>query len=151
MHVYCIWVADCSYSFAKEMESVYGVFYFSTLLQSQQLIMCCHAQESQLKGYTERIRWSSAAPIKSRKAQPCQLKLLLCPVKKEKCLILMPTVARLQRSRPSGHQVRVETGRGGSKYGKVPLSYQMWQLNVVKNFLQKNLSSKHQTMRELSA
>lgn len=53
--------------------------------------MCCHAQESQLKGYTERTRWSSAAPIKSRKAQPCQLKLLLCPVKKEKCLILMPT------------------------------------------------------------
>lgn len=31
---------------AKEMESVCGIFYFSTLLQSQQLIMCCHARKA---------------------------------------------------------------------------------------------------------
>lgn len=30
----------------------------------------------------------------------------------------MPTVARLRRSRPSGHQVRVETGRGGVQVWK---------------------------------
>lgn len=34
----------------------YGVFYFSTLLQSQQQVMCCHAQESELKEAIQRIR-----------------------------------------------------------------------------------------------